>query len=350
MTKPFRLAFLGIDHPHGSSWRVLLNHLSSQVEITAIVPGFGGETTSLEERYADVTQFDTVDELIESGQFDGAFVFLPNNESGPAIVKLAEAGKHVFVEKPGVGSAAQAQPIVDALAKAGVAFQSGYLSRYDEAVNRLRQMVRRHRFGKLISIEMTMFTSDVKRRDPDHYLFDHSVSTGGFFNWLACHYLDRLFYIIGQPVVGVTARTGVFGATPVDVEDGGVAILDLECGAIATFLGGYWLPRWSGEGDWCIRGSQRWVHFHGGALEIHGPQPQWEAMEETFTLPKDDDTPGYGGRTGVAAVNDWLDAARHNGRACRNTAKSALATLQVIDLIYQSSSEGRRIECRVEPS
>jgi hypothetical protein len=49
----------------------------------------------------------------------------------------------------------------------------------------------------------------------------------------------------------------------------------------------------------------------------------------------------------VAAIRDWLEAARHSDRACRNTPQSTLATLRMIDTIYEASREGRRIECRI---
>ena len=108
-------------------------------------------------------------------------------------------------------------------------------------------MIADDRFGNLISVEMSFVTSDVNRRGPDHYLFDPAVSQAGFINWLACHFLDLLLYVTGQQVVGVTSRVGVFSDTPVDVEDGGIALLDLSGGGVATFLGGYWIPRWAGE-------------------------------------------------------------------------------------------------------
>jgi predicted dehydrogenase len=177
------------------------------------------------------------------------------------------------------------------------------------------------------------------------------VSGRGFFNWLACHWLDLLFYIIGQQVTGVTARVGTFGVSEVAVDDGGAAILDLSGGGIATFLGGYWLPRWAGESHWSIRGSERWVHWSpskpgtGGVLEIHGPQPQFMAMDETFTLPADA-TPGYGGLRSVRLIRDWIASAR-TGAPCRNTPQSTLATLQLLDAIYTASESGRRVECRI---
>jgi predicted dehydrogenase len=352
MTSPFRLAFLGIDNPHGAGWRDLLLNFGDEVQLTAIMPGFGGATASLEERHAHLPRFESVDALLAGAEFDGAVVALPNNEGPQAVAKLARAGKHVLAEKPVCGSAADARQIVDAVRESSVAFQAGYMWRYDEGATRLREMLADGRFGKLISLEMLFVTSDVNRRGPSHYLFNREASTGGFLNWLGCHQLDLLFYVTRQKVVGVTARTGVFGGVPVEVEDGGVAILDLDGGGIATFLGGYWLPRWAGESEWRIRGTERWVRWEpgrrgtNGVFEIHGPQPQWYAMEETFTMPPDE-VPGYGGKRGVALVCDWLDAAREGGRACRNTPQSICDTLELIDTIYRSSAEGRRIECSI---
>src|SRR4051794_16640653 len=100
MTVPFRLAFLGVDHPHGAGWRELLP-LFDDVTLTALVPRFGGAVASLEERYADVPRFDTVDALIAGGEFDGAIVCLSNREAPAAVATLARAGKHVLLEKPG---------------------------------------------------------------------------------------------------------------------------------------------------------------------------------------------------------------------------------------------------------
>ncbi|MGE5193578.1 MAG: Gfo/Idh/MocA family protein [Deltaproteobacteria bacterium] len=353
MTDAFRIAFAGIDHPHGAGWRESLLNLGADAAITALVPRFGGTTFSLEERHSTLPRFETVAQLVTDGRdlFDGAIISLPNDEVPDAAVLLAHAGKHVLVEKPGAGSAAGARRIVEAVQKSHVAFQSGYLWRYDAGANRLREMVRDGRFGKLIGVEMNWVTSDVARRGPEHYLFDRETSGGGFFNWLACHWIDLLLYITGEPVTGVMARVGTFGAVETSVEDGGAVIFDLAGGGLASFVGGYWLPRWAGESRWTIRGSQRWVHWDpiragtAGVLTIHGPQPQFQSMEEIFTIPPDP-LPGYGGARSVALLRDWINAARSGG-SCRNSPQSLLAVLEVLERIYESSSTGRRIECRI---
>ena len=332
-------------------WRESLRQVLDAVEITALVPAFDNGTTSLEQRYTDLPRFETVEALLRDGGdlFDGALVCLPNNTGPDAVVQLAQAGKHILLEKPGAANAADAHRMAEAVRTAGVAFQAGYMWRYEEGANRLRDMMTDGSFGKLISLEMTWTTSNVFRRDPDHYLFDPK-DTGpvGFFNWLGCHHLDLLSYVTSQTVTGVTARVGNFGGTPIDMEDGGSAILDLSGGGLATFTGGYWHPRWLNDIQWNLRGTQRWVHWDpsrtgtGGVLEIHGPQPQFMAMEETFELPPDD-TPGYGGKAMVALLRDWVRCA-HEGGDCRNTPESMVAVLKTIDRIYESSRSGRRVE------
>ena len=352
MSSKFRVAFIGLDNPHGAGWRDLVANLEDEIEIVALMPGYEGATTSLEEQYAGLPRFESVEQLLDGAEFDGAMVCLPNDVGPATIVRLAEAGKHVMAEKPVAGSAVDGQSIVTAVKESGISFQTVYNWRYDRGANRIKDMIDDGRFGQLISLEMNFVTSDVNRRGKSHYLFDKPTSTGGFFNWLACHFLDLLLYVTSQQIVGVTARTGQFGATDVDVEDGGVAIMDLSNGALASFTGGYWVPRWAGESHWCIRGSERWVHWDpaapgtGGVLQVHGPQPQWYAMEETFTIPADD-TPGYGGCNGVALLRDWIETARGNQSQCRNTVESMQAVLQLIDAIYQASAEERRVTCEI---
>ncbi|MFM8469892.1 MAG: Gfo/Idh/MocA family protein [Limisphaerales bacterium] len=352
MSQPFRVAFIGVDHPHGAAWRESLLNLAGEVVITAIVPEFGGGLASLEETLAAVPRFGSIAELSarRGSLFDGAVVCLPYDRVPAVLEHHAAAGKHVRSEKPCGVNAAAARPALEKVRQSGVAFQTGYLWRYDEGAQRLKAMIAEGRFGKLISVEMTCVTSDANRRGPSHFLFDPEQSGGGFFNWLGCHYLDLLTYVTGQSVTAVTARTGVFGETPLGVEDGGSAIFDLSGGGLATFTGGYWLPRWAGEWRWSLRGSQRWVHWDpnragtSGVLEIHGPQPQFHAMEEVFSLPADR-TPGYHGYRSRELIRDWLAVARGERKECRNTTASTLATLELMDAMYRSSEEGRRVAC-----
>ena len=109
---------------------------------------------------------------------DAAVVLLSNLEGPPAMVELADAGKHIVGEKPGTGTLADAQAILDAVERSGVTFAMAYQNRYSENAGRLKQMIANGQFGKVISIENISVTTDVRLRlgggnlaDP-HYLFD----------------------------------------------------------------------------------------------------------------------------------------------------------------------------------
>lgn len=352
---PFRIAYIGVDHPHGAGWRELLPLFGSDVALTALVPGYRGGTASLEERYAHLPRYQSVGELLAHEAFEGAMVSLPNAESPAVVAELARAGKAILLEKPGAASLADFTPAAQAIRQNRVPFTTGYLWRYDPIAERIRTMIADGRFGRLISIEASLVTSDVSRRGASHYLFDPAASGRGFFNWLGCHMLDLLPFLTQDTIVAVTARVGSFGTvSTAPLEDGGSIILELAQGTLVTLTGGYWLPRWAGEHRWAFRGSQRWVHWDaqrpgtGGVLEIHGPQPQFHAMEETFTQPVDS-TPGYGASRGRRLIQDWLEEARNGTPPGRNSLASALTVLKLLDLVYQSSEEGRRLECRVEP-
>ncbi|MEC7564379.1 MAG: Gfo/Idh/MocA family oxidoreductase [Planctomycetota bacterium] len=352
MPDPLKLAMIGVDHPHGAGWRDLLENVTQQASITCLVPCYSGATASLQQRYVQLPRYDSVRDLIANEDFDAAVVCLPNTETVATVEQLTTAGKHILLEKPGAGRVADAEQIKALVDQSNIAFQTGYMWRYDECANRLRNMVIDGQFGKLISIEAKYVTSDIHRRGREHYLFDADTSFTGFFNWLACHHLDLLLYITRQSVTAITARVGIFGSVPAEVEDGGTALLDLEHGALATITGGYWVPRWAGEMYWTFRGSERWVHWDpsrqgtAGTLEIHGPQPQWYAMEDELQTDPDS-VSGYGGAPGVALLEDWFAMIHGTVTACRNTTQTMLDTVMLVEQILTASDQGRRIDCRI---
>ena len=128
-TAPVRVAFVGVDNPHGAAWRELLLHLPNDLRLTALVPSYGEATTSLEERYARLPRFSTVEDLILGADFDAAIVCLPNNLAPSVAARLAEAGKHILVEKPVAGSANDLDPLMETVSNRRVAFQNGYMWR-----------------------------------------------------------------------------------------------------------------------------------------------------------------------------------------------------------------------------
>jgi predicted dehydrogenase len=90
-----------------------------------------GEAYGVDRRFTDWTAL--LEEPLD------AVMVLTSGSHEPIAVAAAEAGRHVFIEKPIALSEAEGQRIVAAGKKAGVRLMVGYMKRYDPAVERLAE-------------------------------------------------------------------------------------------------------------------------------------------------------------------------------------------------------------------
>lgn len=351
-SKPeLKLAFIGIDHPHGRAYLESLRNLP-EVEVTALYTG-RRETIVLPEPYASKPLYTSLQELLNKEDFEAAMILLPNDEAPKACIQLIEAGKHVMAEKPIARNAKEMEPVLEAVKRRGIKFSVGYPWRFHPIAIDIRNFIAQDGLlGEVYSVEAKMLASligeaDPSHRDPRHYLFKKSVSGGGFFNWLGVHWLDLLFYFLEDKVTSVTAFVGNVYRKDIDVEDGGVAILGFSKGTIASFHGGYYMQR-GYETSFNIHGSIGWICWEpmGSELQVFSRAPKWKAAPERKFSYAIKSEGGYGGQYGLAMLKDWISSIRED-RSPVNTAENALRVLRVVDAIYESSEKGKRIRVSI---
>ena len=93
-----------------------------------------GEAYGVDRRFTDWTQL--LEEPLD------AVMVLTSGSHEPIAVAAAQAGRHVFIEKPIALSEAEGQRIIAAGKKAGVRLMVGYMKRYDPAVERMAEELR----------------------------------------------------------------------------------------------------------------------------------------------------------------------------------------------------------------
>jgi myo-inositol 2-dehydrogenase/D-chiro-inositol 1-dehydrogenase len=143
-------------------------------------------------------------ELLQDPEIEGVVIALSSELHAETICRAAEAGKHIFCEKP-VGFAPE--PIAEALAavrKAGVQLQVGFNRRFDPSLQKLQQAVRDGAVGDLHSVR-------VINRDPKAPDLDRS---GGMFFDFTIHDFDTLRFLGESEIEEVYAA----GAALVDEE------------------------------------------------------------------------------------------------------------------------------------
>ncbi|MBT8251239.1 MAG: Gfo/Idh/MocA family oxidoreductase [Nitrosopumilus sp.] len=135
------------------------------------------------EKYS-VNYYDSLDELLKSEEFDGAFVVTPTSTHTQIAKKLLEAKKHVFVEKPMTYKSEDGEILVKLAEKNKVILTCGYIERFNPAVDVVKKYVKEKKFGDLVMLEFHR-----ENRMPLHIkdvgiIYDTSVHDIDTANWL----------------------------------------------------------------------------------------------------------------------------------------------------------------------
>jgi predicted dehydrogenase len=340
-----RIAILGIDYPH-ARYRDTLRAIPDEVEIVAFYdPNPARAKTLLHPSQHDIPLYDDIDALVRDHRPEGAMVFLPNNIRPAILTRLAEAGIHLFGEKPAATSAAALAATAEAVAQHGVVFYPGYQWRRNPLVRSIKEIVDRGLLGELTLIELRYITSSVTLRDPRHLHFSKEQAGGGFLNWLGCHWFDLARYVTSREVTSVMAFTDNLSGEAIDVESVAAVALRFDNGMLGTLNCGYVQPRQADDAYLGLRGTLGWVEWPLFTHEarVTSLHPDWApaaTRKLTYTV---DEVEGYGGTVGIELVRHWIRAFR-NEVPPLSTIDDAIRALAIIDAAYESSATGRRVD------
>jgi len=135
------------------------------------------------EKYS-VNHYESLDEILSSEEFEGAFVVTPTSTHTEITKKLLEARKHVFVEKPMTYKSEDGEKLAKLAEKNKVILTCGYIERFNPAVEVVKKMVKEKKFGDLVMLEFHR-----ENRIPLHIkdvgiIHDTSVHDIDTANWL----------------------------------------------------------------------------------------------------------------------------------------------------------------------
>ncbi len=135
------------------------------------------------EKYS-VNHYESLDDLLISEEFDGAFVVTPTSTHTEIATKLLEVKKHVFVEKPMTYKSEDGEKLAKLAEKNKVILTCGYIERFNPAVDVVKKFVKEKKFGELVMLEFHR-----ENRMPLHIkdvgiIYDTSVHDIDTANWL----------------------------------------------------------------------------------------------------------------------------------------------------------------------
>jgi len=203
----------------------------------------------------------------------GVLLITPNNVHAEQAQACAEAGKHVFVEKPIADTLENGQAMGIACEAAGVTLFVGHGFRRLGAARKVRQILEEDRLGKIVLAEANFSLPGTLT--PDKWRYYRETCPGGPLMQLGIHHADTLQYWLGP----VTQVRGAFAhlATSAEIDDVGVAQLEFANGALGTLTGSYVSPK------------TYYLHLYGteGVLDYQTDMSIWpkaDQMDAATTL------------------------------------------------------------------
>jgi len=157
--------------------------LSELSVLTAVCDADSQRSKEYAEKYS-VNHYESLDDLLSSEEFDGAFVVTPTSTHTKIATQLLEAKKHVFVEKPMTYKSEDGKKLTKLAERNKVILTCGYIERFNPAVDVVKKFVKEKKFGDLVMLEFHR-----ENRMPLHIkdvgiIYDTSVHDIDTANWL----------------------------------------------------------------------------------------------------------------------------------------------------------------------
>lgn len=186
-----KAAFLGASHAHGVA-KVRVVSQSPDFELVSIFEDDPRTRAALAKmgdfRYAAKEQI-LSDPSIEAVFVDGAV-----ETHAPFAIEALQAGKHCHIEKPASTTVADMRRIVDLATSRRRVIQSGYMWRYNPAVERALEAARNGWLGDIHSIHARISNLAPLDERPGLAAFP-----GGILFELGCHLIDAIVRLLGRP-------------------------------------------------------------------------------------------------------------------------------------------------------
>ena len=162
------------------------------------------------------------EEVFASDEVDAVFICSSTDTHADFMIKAAAAGKHIFCEKPIHTEIARIKEALDAVEKAGVKLQVGFVRRFDRSHKAVRDVVASGKLGKPYVIK-------VCSRDPAGPPMSYVAVSGGIFTDMTIHDFDMVRYLSGSDVTEVfAAGTVLTDPAYADYDDVDTAIITLK--------------------------------------------------------------------------------------------------------------------------
>lgn len=200
--KPIGVGIIGASP--GMTWASIahLPALASlpRFAIVAVSTTKQASATETAKAYRVPHAFDRPEPLIAHPAVDLVVVSVKAPDHGPLVRAAIEAKKDVFCEWPLGASQAETRDLAARAKRAGIRSVIGLQRRMAPSIRHLRTLTRSGWLGKLRSVTVHASVPLLGATRPKSYAYTADVASGAnALHTMAAHFLDTVFFAVGQP-------------------------------------------------------------------------------------------------------------------------------------------------------
>ncbi len=167
-------------------------------KVLGITDVFKDGLQELADKYGIEKVYEDYKEMLADKDIDAVLVCSSTDTHADISIEAAQAGKHVFCEKPVDLTPEKVKAVIEAVEKAGVKLQVGFNRRFDHNFAHVRSLINE---GKVGNLELIKITS----RDPEPPPAEYAAVSGGMFLDMTIHDFDMARFLAGSDVTEVYA-------------------------------------------------------------------------------------------------------------------------------------------------
>ncbi|MDO4173540.1 MAG: inositol 2-dehydrogenase [Eubacteriales bacterium] len=216
----------------GRIGRVHIENISTSVrdmEIQTVAdPFLTSDTVDFCNSFGITNVTKDVDSVFVDPEIEAVLICSSTDTHADLIMQACEAGKHIFCEKPVDHDVKRVRMALDAVRKAGVKLQIGFVRRFDHNHRGVYDAVRSGKIG-------TPHILKISSRDPQPPTIEYVRRSGGIFYDMMIHDFDMIRFLAGCEVTEVYAKGAVLVDPAIGAEgdvDTALVTLTFENGAI----------------------------------------------------------------------------------------------------------------------
>jgi predicted dehydrogenase len=334
--RPLRVASIGLGR-----WGHALAEAAAKSDRVRIVTCF---TRTEEKRRAFADRFGcdhdaSLDAVLERGDVDGVVITAPNRHHREIAEAAANAGKHVFVDKPIALEIADARAKIRACDDAGVTLAVGASSRFLRGHRVCRRLIEEGALGNLAMVEANYSNARGLHYTKADWQWYATGSPGGPLMQVAIHQIDNFLYLFG-PMKRVSAEFRKV-VTKSEIPDVCVLWVEFESGLLGTLATSFISPTTpSGRYTYTLNAYGDRANFY---------HDRWDGIHLLGADRDDRERVDYTEFSGFDYLIEELDefaAAVAEARAPEVGGGEGLHVLTVVRAAMRSAELGRPVEIR----